>query len=174
MGHQIIDQTKVWESHNHSQPMTHWCCSRADRFQFSTATLGITLEKNPNLPNHAVHLRFSHIWGFPKMKVAQNSWFKGENPNLKLMIPRGTPVLGNPHSAGAESLQIAAPGTTDLGTLGDLKLVHQRSFHDATSKNEGCGSGLSLCCGYRKWYVFFDSPQNFDKLALCPFKASNK
>ena len=109
------------------------------------------------------------------MKVAQNSWFKGENPNLKWMIPRGTPVLGNPHSASAESLQITAPGTTDLDTLGDLKLVHQRSLHDATSKNEGCDSGLSLLDVVDiENDIFFDSPQNFGKLALCPFKASNK
>ena len=32
---------------------------------------------------------------FPKMGVPQNGWFVMENPNLKWMITRGTPILGH-------------------------------------------------------------------------------
>ena len=30
-------------------------------------------------------------------RVPQNGWFIRENPNLKWMITRGTPIYGNPH-----------------------------------------------------------------------------
>ena len=32
------------------------------------------------------------IWRFPKMVVPQNEWFAIENPNLKWMMTRGTPI----------------------------------------------------------------------------------
>ena len=37
------------------------------------------------------------IWGCPEMGVPPHGWFIRENPNLKWMIARGTPILGNLH-----------------------------------------------------------------------------
>ena len=42
--------------------------------------------------------------GYPK------GWFTRENPNLKWMITRGTPTLGNPHTRCFKAFQTSGPG----------------------------------------------------------------
>ena len=52
------------------------------------------------------------------MGVPQNGWFIVENPNLKWMITRGTPISGNLHMKSNEYIGLSLHTKKNMGRKG--------------------------------------------------------